>query len=72
MQRFKDTIDYHSSVVQAAETAARAGVGTLVMTHLVPAPFPGTEGEWVAEAAAHFDGEIVLAQDLTSIEVPSS
>ena len=72
MQRFKDTIDYHSSVVQAAETAARAGVGTLVMTHLVPAPFPGTEGEWVAEAAAHFGGEIVLAQDLTSIEVPSS
>ena len=47
-------------------------VGTLVMTHLVPAPFPGTEGEWVAEAAAHFGGEIVLAQDLTSIEVPSS
>ena len=42
------------------------------MTHLVPAPFPGTEEEWVAEAAAHFDGEIVLAQDLTSIEVPSS
>ena len=26
MQRFVDTIDYHSTVVQAAQTAARAGI----------------------------------------------
>jgi hypothetical protein len=27
-------LDYHSSVPQAAETAVRNGVGTLVLTHL--------------------------------------
>jgi ribonuclease Z len=68
-QRFQDIIDYHSSVEQAAQTAARAGVGTLVLNHLVPAPLPGTEDEWIAEAGAHFDGEIVLAHDLLSLDV---
>ena len=37
MQRIRDICDYHSSVEQAAETAARAGVGILVLTHYVPA-----------------------------------
>lgn len=32
-QRLVDICDYHSSVEEAAATAARAGVGTLVMTH---------------------------------------
>ena len=41
MQRFVDTIDYHSTVVQAAQTAARGGVGTLVLTHQVPTPGAG-------------------------------
>lgn len=72
MQRFQDTIDYHSSVVQAAATAQRSGVGTLVLTHLVPAPFPGTEGEWIDEAAAVYGGKVVLAEDLTSIEVSAT
>jgi ribonuclease Z len=67
MQRFQDVLDYHSSVEDAARTAARAGVRTLVLTHPVPAPLPGTEAEWVAEAAAHFAGEVVLANDLTSV-----
>lgn len=69
MQRFKDTIDYHSSIAQAAETARRCGVSTLVMTHLVPAPLPGTEGEWADEARAIFDGTVIVAEDLTSVEV---
>ncbi len=56
MQRFVDTIDYHSTVEQAAQTAARAGVGTLVLTHQVPTPPPGAAEEWIALAAAHFDG----------------
>lgn len=69
MQRFRDTIDYHSSVVQAAQTAARAGVRTLVLTHQVPTPAPESAGEWVAIAAAHFGGEIVFGEDLTTIPV---
>ena len=56
-------------MTQAAQTAARNGVGTLVLTHMVPAVAPGTEDEWKAIAAEEFDGEIVLATDLLSIEV---
>jgi ribonuclease Z len=51
-QRLKDICDYHSSVEQAAATAARAGVGTLVMTHYVPTLVPGQEERWRALAAA--------------------
>jgi ribonuclease Z len=66
--RIQDIHDYHSTVAQAGETAARGGVRTLVLTHPVPAPFPGSEPEWIAEAAAHFDGEILFASDLTTLE----
>ena len=65
--RFQDILDYHSSCEDAGRTAARAGVKTLVLTHPVPPPAPGTEDEWVAQAATEFDGEIVLAHDLWSI-----
>ena len=68
MARFRDVLDYHSSVEDAARTAARAGVRKLVLTHCVPAPAPGTEPEWIAEAAAHFDGEISLGPDLTVVD----
>ena len=64
--RLQDILDYHSTVEQAAQTAARAGVRTLVLTHYVPPLQPGQEDEWRALAAAHFDGEIVLGDDLTT------
>lgn len=64
--RLQDILDYHSSVAQAAQTAARARAGTLVLTHYVPPLQPGQEDEWRAIAAEHFDGEIVLGDDLTS------
>jgi ribonuclease Z len=67
--RLNDVIDYHSSVIDAAQTAARAGVGTLVLNHCVPTPAPGTEGEWIAIAAEHFDGEVLLPADLDRIHV---
>jgi ribonuclease Z len=70
LPRLTDVLDYHSSVPEAAETAARAGVGTLVLTHLVPAPAPGTEQEWLDQATAHFTGEVVLAADLLTLDVP--
>ena len=67
--RLQDILDYHSSVTQAAQTATRNGVRTLVLTHMVPSVAPGTEDEWRAIAAADFDGEIVLAHDLLSIDL---
>jgi ribonuclease Z len=70
LPRLTDVLDYHSSVPEAAETAARAGVRTLVLTHLVPAPAPGTEQEWLDQASARFTGEVVLAADLLTLDVP--
>ena len=67
IQRFLDTMDYHSDIAQAAQTAARAGVGTFVINHPVPAPLPGTEQEWIDEAAEHFDGDIRFATDLLTV-----
>ncbi|HEY4948513.1 MAG TPA: MBL fold metallo-hydrolase [Acidimicrobiales bacterium] len=69
LPRLIDVLDYHSSVPDAARTAARGGVRTLVLTHLVPAPAPGTEQEWLDQAAAEFDGEVVLATDLAIIDM---
>jgi ribonuclease Z len=69
LPRLVDVLDYHSDVAQAADTAARAGVRTLVLTHMVPAPAPGTEQEWIDQAAPVFGGEILVAADLMTIEV---
>jgi ribonuclease Z len=65
--RLQDILDYHSSCEDAGRTAAKAGVRTLVLTHPVPPPAPGSEAEWVEQAAAYFDGEIVLAHDLMQV-----
>ncbi|HEY5662984.1 MAG TPA: ribonuclease Z [Ilumatobacter sp.] len=73
VQRMLDTLDYHSSPEEAARTAARAGVGTLVLTHYVP-PIPtGTPGDdWRALAAAHFDGAIEIGDDLHRVEIATN
>ena len=67
--RLTDILDYHSTVQQAGETAARSNVKHLVLTHYVPAMQPGTEEEWRSLAAAHFEGPITLGPDLTFVEV---
>jgi ribonuclease Z len=65
--RLHDVLDYHSSTVQAGETAARAGVRTLVLTHMVPGVAPGSEGDWIADAATVFSGEIIVGHDLLTV-----
>ncbi len=72
IQRLRDTLDYHSSPEEAAQTASRNGVGTLVLTHYVPA-FAPTDGttreEWRALAATHFSGRIEIGDDLHRIDI---
>jgi len=68
-QRLKDILDYHSSVEQAAATAARAGVGTLVLTHYVPPLAPGQEDQWRALAATEFSGPVELGDDLLRVTI---
>jgi len=67
--RLLDICDYHSSVEQAGATAARAGVGTLILTHYVPALVPGDEETWRAMAATEFAGRIELGDDLLRVDV---
>jgi ribonuclease Z len=69
LPRLTDVLDYHSSVPDVARTAARNGVRTVVLTHMVPGPAPGTEGEWVDQAAEHFDGDVLVAEDLLRVAV---
>jgi ribonuclease Z len=69
LQRMKDILDYHSSVEQAAATATRAGVETLILTHYVPALVPGQEDQWKALAASEFGGRIELGDDLHRVEI---
>ena len=69
LQRIRDICDYHSTVEQAADTAARAGVGILILTHYVPAMVPGTEDQWRALAAARFGRQIELGDDLHRVQV---
>ena len=50
LPRLTDVLGYHSSVPDVAGTAARDGVSTIVLTHLVPAPRSGVEREWIDQA----------------------
>lgn len=68
-EMFQDILDYHSGVIDAAKTAARVEAKRLVLTHLVPAPPLGQYDDWIARAADHFDGEIIIGDDLTTISV---
>jgi ribonuclease Z len=61
--------DYgHLTAGQAARIAAQSRVRRLVLTHFSQRyPDPS---RFAAEAAGHFDGEIVVAEDLMRVEVP--
>ena len=68
--RIQDILDYHSSVEQAAETARKAGVRALILTHYVPPqPTPRLE-QWRDLVTPIFGGTVVLGDDLTSYDVP--
>jgi ribonuclease Z len=67
--RLREIVTYHSTIEQAAQTAARAGVRIFLPTHFLPAIAPGDEDAWRRRAAAHFRGEIVIGGDLTTVTV---
>lgn len=57
----------HSTVQEAAEVAAEAGVGQLILTHI--SPKHGNGKEILAEARAIFP-ETILAEDFLEFELP--
>jgi len=60
--------DLHLSALQAARYAARAGVGQLVLTHLVAWNDPAAS---LAEARGAYEGELALAFSGQVIDLPA-
>jgi len=67
--RMQDTLGYHSSLEEAAATAMRAGLDTLVLTHYIPAFPSGGGDDWRELAARHFTGRVELGDDLHHITI---
>ncbi|MFN4205835.1 MAG: MBL fold metallo-hydrolase [Agrobacterium albertimagni] len=54
----------HSFAAGAAQIAMQAGVGMLVLNHLIPADDPAfTEDHWRAAVAPHWSGPLVIGRD---------
>ena len=61
-------ISSHTSIEEVGDVAERAGVKTLVLSHLAPADNP--RSRW-AEAGRRFSGKLVVGEDLTQLGVGS-
>lgn len=59
----------HTPVAEVGMIAQRAGVKTLVLSHLTPGleAFGIATSDWIAEARRHFNGEVILAEDFMVI-----
>ena len=54
----------HATVDDAARIAQAAGVGRLVLNHLIPTDDPRfTQADWLTRAAAHYAGPVTLGRD---------
>jgi ribonuclease BN (tRNA processing enzyme) len=60
----KHLTESHTSPEDAGRIAARAGVQTLVLSHLVPGDSEIAEDKWEARARAEFDGNVICGVDL--------
>ncbi|MBA3372698.1 MAG: MBL fold metallo-hydrolase [Actinomycetota bacterium] len=56
----------HMTGAEAGRQAADAGAARLLVTHVIPSNDPA---EVAAEAAANYDGEVLVANDMFSIEL---
>jgi ribonuclease BN (tRNA processing enzyme) len=57
----------HTTPEQAGQIAQKAGVKTLVLSHLIPGESTVADDVWRAEAAKHFTGRIIVGHDLMVI-----
>ena len=71
---FETIFDYHADTVALGALARRAGVGHLVLTHLIPAP--ATEADEAAFAddvrRGGYDGRLTVGRDLFTVELGTS
>jgi ribonuclease BN (tRNA processing enzyme) len=62
----------HTTAADAARIATAAGVGHLVLHHLIPADNPAfAEADWRAEVAPHWDGPLTIGRDGVEIRLGS-
>jgi ribonuclease BN (tRNA processing enzyme) len=59
----------HCPPEDAGAIAARAGVGTLVLSHLVPGDGDVPAEQWEARVRPHFDGQVLCAADLDELDL---
>ncbi|MGD8340897.1 MAG: MBL fold metallo-hydrolase [Gammaproteobacteria bacterium] len=65
---WKHIIETHTSTEEAGRMAAEAGVGTLVLTHLLPGALMDVPDETYLEGIRkHFDGPVIIGRDLMVI-----
>lgn len=58
----------HTTTEQVGRIASEAGVGTLVLSHLVPGGFPFVPDEvWHDAVRPHFSGRVIVGRDLLEI-----
>lgn len=62
----------HTTAADAGRVAQEAGVGTLVLSHLVPGSDVVSDEMWREAVASTFDGRIVIAHDLQEVELRGS
>lgn len=69
---FSDILDYHASPEDAARSAQEAGVGELVLYHIVPPlPVKMLEVVFLGDAPGEFDGPITVGADGLMISLPA-
>jgi ribonuclease BN (tRNA processing enzyme) len=64
----RSILSHHTTAEDAGRVAQAAGVGTLVLSHLVPAEDPSVSDEmWIDAARTHFRGRVILGRDLREL-----
>jgi ribonuclease Z len=68
----RDIVDYHTSPEDAAKAAQSAGVGELVLNHIVPAiPSRFFYPAFLGDAQSHFKGPITIGEDGMLFSLPA-
>ncbi len=57
-------VEEHITPQQIGATASRAGVKTVILSHLTPRPDSDDYTSWAEEVKKHFSGQVLVAQDL--------
>jgi len=64
----RSILSHHTAAEDVGRVAQAAGVGTLVLSHLVPAEDPSvTDDMWLEAARRYFRGRVILGRDLLEV-----